>query len=299
VSFLKFKDDTEVMCGYKSGDLMIWKLDHSKGNMFSLNSLFGQKTQFNEKTSPNLKLGNTELSDTPIKSISIYNNRFSISYETKIFLYDGTTQIGKIDNDIKHLSYLQLTSDNHCIDNSNGTSVVTVNGPGGNIELTSAGVTTLTVTDTWANVAGNAYVSNNFTVNNIATVGSLTFKSYSAADGSQLSTTSSIRTQSFTTTSISSNQTIAQIDITGTGYRAAEFFIKGENPAGGKYTVATVHAIHNGSTLVEWIVFGSVNIGASLHTGYSVSITSGTQLRLRVSPSTTDSIVWTTQIRLI
>ena len=182
---------------------------------------------------------------------------------------------------------------------ANGTSVVTVNGPGGNIELTSAGVTTLTVTDTWANVTGNAYVSNNFTVNNIATVGSLTFKSYSAADGSQLSTTSSIRTQSFTTTSISSNQTIAQIDITGTGYRAAEFFIKGENPAGGKYTVATVHAIHNGSTLVDWVVFGSVNIGAALHTGYSVTLTAGTTLRLRVSPSTTDSIVWTTQIRLI
>jgi len=181
---------------------------------------------------------------------------------------------------------------------ANGTSDITVNN-NGNIDLTVAGTTVLKAVSDGANVFGNAYISNNFTVNNIATVGSLTFKSYSAADGSQLSTTSSIRTQSFTTTSISSNQTIAQIDITGTGYRAAEFFIKGENPAGGKYTVATVHAIHNGSTLVDWVVFGSVNIGAALHTGYSVTLTAGTTLRLRVSPSTTDSIVWTTQIRLI
>ena len=184
---------------------------------------------------------------------------------------------------------------------ANGTSNVTVNGPSGNIQLTSAGVTTLTVTDTWANVTGNAYVSNNFTVNNVATVGSLTFKAYSATDGvTQLTTTSSIRTQSFTTTSTSTNQTIALIDLTGTGYRAAEFFIKGENTSGGKYTVATVHAVHNGATTVDWIVFGSVSIGLSaLHTGYSVSIVSGTTLRLRVSPATPDSIVWTTQIRLI
>ena len=182
---------------------------------------------------------------------------------------------------------------------ANGTSTVTVNGPDGNIQLTSAGVTSLTITDTWANVTGNAYVSNNFTVNNVATVGSLTFTSYSAADGSQLTTTSSIRTQSFTTSSISSNQTIALVDITGTGYRAAEFFIKGESISGSKYTVATVHAIHNGSTTVDWVVFGSVNLGAALHTGYSVTLTAGTTLRLRVSPSTTDSIVWTTQIRLI
>jgi hypothetical protein len=181
---------------------------------------------------------------------------------------------------------------------ANGTSDITVNN-NGNIDLTVAGSTVIKAVSDGANVFGNAYISNNFTVNNIATVGSLTFKSYSAADGSQLTTTSSIRTQSFTTSSISSNQTIALVDITGTGYRAAEFFIKGESPAGGKYTVATVHAIHNGSTLVDWVVFGSVNIGAALHTGYSVTLTAGTTLRLRVSPSTTDSIVWTTQIRLI
>jgi hypothetical protein len=35
-------------------------------------------------------------------------------------LYDGSTQKGKIDKGINELSYLQLTSDNHCIDNLNG-----------------------------------------------------------------------------------------------------------------------------------------------------------------------------------
>lgn len=163
---------------------------------------------------------------------------------------------------------------------ANGTSNVLVNASG-NIDSTVNGVTSFKVTQAGANVTGTLAISSNLSVSGSSNVGSLVIGN------------TSIRAATFTTSSIST-QTIATISTTGV--RGIEFFVKGEESAGGKYSVASVSAVHNGSS-VDYAVYGTVNLGGSTGS-LSVTYLSG-NLLLRATPASGNSTVWTTQIRTI
>lgn len=99
---------------------------------------------------------------------------------------------------------------------------------------------------------------------------------------------------SITTSSTALNQVIASIPISD--IRGAEFFIKGEENSGAKYSVESISAVHNG-TSVEFSKYGAVNLGGA--TGaLSVRIAAGF-LQLIVTPSSSNATSWTTQYRTI
>jgi hypothetical protein len=108
------------------------------------------------------------------------------------------------------------------------------------------------------------------------------------------SVTTAISYGSVTTTAITANQTIASFSTTGV--TGVEFLVKSIDSAGSKYGVATVVAVTDG-TSVDYSTFATVNLGG--YTGaLAVNIGSG-QVRLQVTPASSNSTVWTTQMRLL
>lgn len=108
------------------------------------------------------------------------------------------------------------------------------------------------------------------------------------------SVTTAISYGSVTTTAITANQTIASFS--ATGVTGVEFLVKSIDSAGSKYGVATVVAVTDG-TNVDYSTFATVNLGG--YTGaLAVNIVGG-QVRLQVTPASSNSTVWTTQYRLI
>ena len=72
--------------------------------------------------------------------------------------------------------------------------------------------------------------------------------------------------------------------------------VKGEDATAGKYSVASVSAVHNG-TDIAFDVYGTVQLGGfvgKLSVGYA-----GGNIKLLVKPGSTNSTVWTTQYRTI
>ena len=144
----------------------------------------------------------------------------------------------------------------------------------------------MVVTETGANVSGNlsitgSLVAGNIKLNDISsntvTIGNSTIGSYTV-----------------TTTSATPGQILAQVSDSTS--RAVEFFVKGEQASGGKYSVATVVAVHNG-TDIAYDVYGTLNIG-----GYTGSLgvnRTGGNIQLTVTPASSDSTVWTTQYKTI
>ena len=142
------------------------------------------------------------------------------------------------------------------------------------------------MTATGANITGNLGVSGNFTV------GSLQSDNLTANLNVFLGNTT-ITWDTVTTTSVTANQTIASISTTG--ITGLEFLVKGED-AGGRYSVATVIAVTDGSN-VDFATFGTVQLGG--YTGsLAVNVVSG-NVELQVTPGSSNSTVWTTQARLI
>jgi hypothetical protein len=167
----------------------------------------------------------------------------------------------------------------------NGTSNIVVNN-NGNIDLTSGGNTTLIVTATGANINGYADVSGNLSAANIAA---------NIANVTNIKVgNTQIGFGTATTTSISANQTISTLSVTGV--TGIEFLVKGVDSSGSKYVVATVQAVTDG-TSVDFTTFGTVNLGG-LTGVFAVNIV-GSNVALQVSPSSTNSTVWTTQFRTI
>jgi hypothetical protein len=96
-----------------------------------------------------------------------------------------------------------------------------------------------------------------------------------------------------TTTSVTANQTIASLLVSGV--TGAEFLVKAID-SGGKYSVATVSAVTNGTT-VDYSVYGTVQIGG--YTGNLAVNVVGSDIRLQVTPASSNSTVWVTQARII
>lgn len=193
------------------------------------------------------------------------------SDELTIMTSDGATNLGFIT--IKTNSLI------------NGSSNIVV-AHDGNINLTSNAHTSLIVTKTGANVVGNLTISGSLIAGNIklndissntVTIGNSTIGSYTV-----------------TTTTAAAGQVLAEVSESNA--RAVEFFVKGEETEGGKYSVATVVAVHNG-TDIAYDVYGTLNIG-----GYTGSLgvnKAGGIIQLIVTPATSDSTVWTTQYKTI
>lgn len=150
-------------------------------------------------------------------------------------------------------------------------------------------------------VNNNFGASANFTFNdstNVLTVSGTANVTTANVSGQVNLGNSSVNTgiswASTTTTAITANQTIASFSTTG--ITGVEFLVKAVDSTGSKYSVATVQAVTDG-TAVDYSTFGTVNLGG--YTGsLAVNIVGG-QIRLQVTPASSNSTVWTTQYRLI
>ena len=169
----------------------------------------------------------------------------------------------------------------------NGTSNVAIPTANGNINLTAGGNTSLVVTNTGANITGNLGVSGNFSVGNLQANTLVVNTAVEVGD-----TTISFGTT--TTTSITANQTIATYSVTGV--TGLEFIVKGIDSTGSKYSMATVQAVTDGAN-VDYATFSTVNLGG-LTGALAVNIVSG-NVALQVTPASSNSTVWVTQVRFI
>jgi hypothetical protein len=131
--------------------------------------------------------------------------------------------------------------------------------------------------DTSGNLSANNFTGNTFTANTTIDLGNTAFY-----------------WGTVTTTAITANQAIAQAPFNGV--TGIEYIVKGEDSTGSKYSMATVQAVTDGSN-VDFSTFGTVNLGGT--TGSLSVAISGSNIVLQVTPSSSNSTVWTTQYRLI
>ena len=166
----------------------------------------------------------------------------------------------------------------------NGTSNVEIATEDGNITMTVAGTANVVVVDTGgANITGNLTVSNKITAANIS-VPNLVIGN------------STIKAATITTTSTTANQVI--VSIPKTDFTGVEYIIKGVDAAGGKYSIASISAVHDASA-VDYAIYGTVGLGGATGS-LNVFFNSGTSnIDLRVTPASSNSTVWTTQYRFI
>jgi hypothetical protein len=86
------------------------------------------------------------------------------------------------------------------------------------------------------------------------------------------------------------------VDLLFITHSAIEFLVKGEDSTGDKYSVATVTAVTDGTT-VDYATYATAFLTAG--TGVLAVNVSGGNVALQVTPSSSNSTVWTTQYRLI
>ena len=194
--------------------------------------------------------------------------------------------------------------------NVSGTTGAFTNVSGNGSALTA--ITGGNVTGQVANalVAGTVYTA---AQPNITSVGTLTSLNVTgtvgagniSATGANLTTAnvtgnviigaSTTSAASVTTTATTPDQTIASFPVSGT--TGIEFLVKGTDTTGSKYSVAKVVAVTNGTT-VDYTVFATVNIGTLTGTGLQV-VLDGSNVKLQVTPTSSNSTVWTTQYNLV
>lgn len=165
---------------------------------------------------------------------------------------------------------------------ASGNSNVSVNS-NANVTISATGVANVVdVSSTVTNIKGNVTVTGNLTSNNLTSNNSVSLGQ------------TRISWSTVTTTSTVPNQVIASVS--ATGIRGVVFTVKGEEAAGAKYSVESVSAVHNG-TAVDYTVYGSVNMGGL--TGVLAVSFAGGNIGLTVSPSSSNTTVWTTQFNTI
>ena len=182
---------------------------------------------------------------------------------------------------------------------SNGSANLT-----GNIFAGNAS-SNVSISNGSANLTGNIFAGNN-TSNVSINTGDITLTGNVNANTGNVTTTNANISNSITlgntqvtwgtvtTIGIVANQTIAQTAIIG--ITGIEFLIKGVDSTGAKYSVATVQAVTDGAN-VDYSVYGGVNLNGSTGS-LAVNIANG-NIQLQVTPSSSNSTVWTTQYRLI
>jgi hypothetical protein len=147
-------------------------------------------------------------------------------------------------------------------------------------------------------VQGNIANANNISVTNLINGNTANFSGNIVAPTFSANTSvlvgdTTITHGNVTTTAVTANQTIASFSVTGV--TGVEYIVKGID-SGGKYSVATVLAVTDG-TNADYTVYGSTQLGG--YTGSLAVNISGSFIRLQVTPASSNSTVWTTQYRLI
>lgn len=91
---------------------------------------------------------------------------------------------------------------------------------------------------------------------------------------------------------------ISLVQLQKISYRGAKFIIQAVNTTGGKYQLTEINAIHNGNTTVSTATISDINIGGANAT-YTVDIggSGNTNMRLRATPTSTQSTVFKVYIR--
>jgi hypothetical protein len=136
------------------------------------------------------------------------------------------------------------------------------------------------------NDSGNANSSTAFTFNKVSNVVALA--------GNLTLGTTTIATGTTTTSNVNANQTIVQFSTTGIA--AMEFLVKGIDSTGSKYSVSTVTAVTNG-TNVDYVTYATAFLNST--TGSLAVNVVGGNVALQVTPASSNSTVWTTQVRFI
>ena len=155
-----------------------------------------------------------------------------------------------------------------------GSASITGNANVGNLNTSGAG----DITMSGGNLTGANVVSAN---------------TFTAASNVNIGNTR-IKWGTVTTFITTPNQPIASIPVSG--ITGIEYLVKGIDAGGAKYSIATVQAVTDGSN-VDFATFATLNLGGM--TGvFNVQVASG-NIELQVTPSTGNTTVWTTQVRLI
>lgn len=155
----------------------------------------------------------------------------------------------------------------------NGTSNVNVQNDS-NVQIVVGGTSVANITQTGANITGTLEVTGNATVG-LLKIGNSTLRS---------------------TTTTSSGAPVTLVSLSGSTFRVAEFFVMGQDTTGAKYSVATISAVHD-ATSIDWATYGTVNLPSTSTTG-SLSMTyAGGIANLVVTPSSSAATTWTVQYR--
>ena len=201
---------------------------------------------------------------------------------------------------------------------SNGTSNVSIPVINGNINMSVGGTSDVViVTSTGANITGTLNVTSNANVGNLGT-GGLIVATGNVTGGNLVTSgiatvtgnvvagnlqtagnvyigNTAVHWSNVTTSNTDPNLTIASTTIPA-GISGVRYFVKGTDVTGTKYSVATVQAVTNGSS-VDYAIYGGVSLGGTTGS-LAVNIISG-NLALQVTAASSNSTVWVTQFQLI
>ena len=185
------------------------------------------------------------------------------------------------------------TFDGSSLTLNNNDAILTQN-RGGNVKVQVGTGGSIANTWTFANNGNTIFpAAGTANLGNVATANTVSVTNVNVGN-------SIITSQTTTTLSTGANQTIATFTVTGTDVVGVEFFVKGVEAAGLKYSVAMVQAVTDGAA-VDYAIYGGVRLGGT--TGaLAVNMTSAggnTNINLQVTPASSNSTVWTTQIRLV
>lgn len=219
--------------------------------------------------------GNANVTGTANVSALVVSN---ITYPTT----DGT--VGQVLSTYGNGTLYFATIDTFQI--QNGTSNVYVY-EDGNIAISSNGVSNVfVVTDTGVEIDGTASFQGGLSADVLE------------ANSSVSVGPTEIYWAEITTSSTTANQVIASIDANIA--RGVEFFVRGVEAAGAKYSVATLQAVHDGpgsNATVDFSSYGTVVKGGT--PGYLSVMWNSGNIDLVVTPASSNSTVWTTQYRTI
>ena len=154
-------------------------------------------------------------------------------------------------------------------------------------------------------VYGGAGIGGNLNIfGNIATGGNITAQGNATVSTSVTLGNTALAWTTIVTTSNAANQTLANLQITGSTVTGIEFLVKGVDQgvasSEAKYSVASVLVVTDGSN-VNWTTYGTVRIGGSTGDLAAGTILNGGNnfVQLWVTPSSSNSTVWVTQYRTI
>ena len=146
-------------------------------------------------------------------------------------------------------------------------------------------------------VAGTVYTAAQPNITSVGTLTSITSSGDANIAGvvnigaSEIST---VGADTATTTAVIAGQVIAEFPVAG--LIGVEFLVKSIDAAGSKYSVATVLAVTDGTT-VDFSIYGQAFIGTT--TGALSVAISGANIALSTTPASSNSTVWTSQYRSI